>query len=127
MAFVPLLCFVGCNKSPTTEGGPAPEVEGMGGTLDLANADGIAGWAWDSSKPDSPVEVDIFDGDKKLTTVPAGEFREDLLKENIGNGKHAFTYVPPDSLKDGKPHSIRARIAGTDTELDGSPMTFKSP
>jgi hypothetical protein len=126
VAFLPLLSFAGCNKSPTTAGGSLPEKGAMGGWLDGVTAEVIGGWAWDGNKPDSPVEVDIFDGDKKLATVVADVFREDLLKEKIGNGKHGFTYPTPGSLKDGKTHTIRARIAGTDTELTGSPKTFKS-
>jgi hypothetical protein len=132
VAFLPLLCFVGCNQSPTTQGGPtqeedSPEEDSIGGALDLVNADVICGWAFDSSQPDTPIKVDIFDGDKKLTTILANELRDDLVKENYGNGKHAFTYATPDSLKDGKTHTIRARIAETDKELQLSPKTFKSP
>jgi hypothetical protein len=122
---LPLLCFVGCNKSPTTQGGPAPEEGAMGGSLDGVSAEGIAGWAWDSSQPDTPIKVDIFDGDKKVTTVTADEFRQDLLDAKIGNGKHGFTYAIPDSLKDGKSHSIQAKISGTNQELDGSPKPLK--
>jgi hypothetical protein len=126
VAFVPLFCFAGCNKSPATQGGPAPEAGSTGGALDLVNADFICGWAFDSSQPDTPIKVDIFDGDKKLTTVLADELRDDLVKEKYGNGNHAFTYATPDSLKDGKSHTIQARIAGTVKELEGSPKTFKS-
>ena len=136
VAFLPLLCFAGCNKgpttqeSPTTEGGSAPGGGPMGGSLDAVTADVIAGWAWDKSQPDTPIKVDIIDGDKKLTTVLADEFRQDLLDAKAGNGKHAFNYPTPESLKDGKPHTIRAKITGTDKELTGSPkkdVRFKSP
>jgi hypothetical protein len=129
LALLLLLCFVGCNKTPTTEGGPAPEEGTSGGALDVVNADGIAGWAWDSSQPDTPIKVDIYDGDKKLATIVADQFRPDLLddKRTMGDGKHAFNYATPDSLKDGKSHTIRAKVAGTDTELYGSPKVFKSP
>jgi hypothetical protein len=94
------------------------------GVLELVSGDGIAGWAWDSQRPDSPVKVDIFDGDTKLDTVPAGMFREDLLREKLGNGRHAFTYPLPARLKDGKSHTIRVTIAGTSKELEGSPKTL---
>jgi hypothetical protein len=127
MAFLPLLCFVGCNKSPTTQESLGPDEEAMVGGFDVVDANFISGWAWDSRKPDTPIEVDIFDGDKKLTTIRADVFREDLVKEDhIGNGKHAFNYATPQSLKDGKSHTIRVRITGTDKELEDSPKTFKS-
>jgi hypothetical protein len=68
--------------------------------------------------------VDIYDGDTKLTTVQAGEFRQDLA--TMGNGKHAFQFPTPDALKkDGKPHKIGARFAGTNKQLSGSPKDLK--
>jgi hypothetical protein len=101
--------------------------EGIEGSLDQALASGIAGWAWDRKRPDSPINVDIYDGDVKLATVQADLFRDDLLKEKIGNGKHGFNYPMPDRLKDGKSHKIRATASGTKKDLDLSPKTFKSP
>ena len=130
-ALLPLLCLAGCNKAPTTpaeggdDSGQAEEGE-TSGHLELVTSDVIAGWAWDGSKPDVPVKVDIFDGEKKLTTVVADEFRQDLLGAKIGNGKHSFNYATPESLKDGKSHTIRAKIAGTDQELTNSPMPLKA-
>jgi hypothetical protein len=126
MAFLPLLCIVGCNRSPTTQEGSAPEEETVGGALDGVTAEVIAGWAFDSSQPDTPIKVDIFDGDKKLTTVLADELRPDLVKEKYGNGKHAYNYPTPKSLKDGESHTIHVKITGTDKEVEGSPKTFKS-
>jgi hypothetical protein len=81
----------------------------------------ITGWAWDSSRPDTPVDVDILDGSAMLTTVPANEFGVDLVRSGIGNGKHLFSYRPPVSLKDGQTHSIQIMFAGTETALNGSP------
>jgi hypothetical protein len=130
VAFLALLLLAGCNKSPTTQGG---EGEGDGnevpaeGSLDLATEEVIAGWAWDTTKPDTPIKVDLFDGDKKLDTVLADQFREDLVPEKKGNGKHGFNYTTPDSLKDGKSHTIRAKVNGTNIELSGSPKTLKVP
>jgi hypothetical protein len=124
---LPLLCFVGCNKSPTTQGDSAPEADTIGGYLDVVSDEWIAGWAWDSSQPDAQIKVDIFNGDKKLTTVVADQFRQDLLDTKVGDGKHAFTYAVPDSLKDGKSHAIRAKISGTNQELGGSSKPLKAP
>jgi hypothetical protein len=126
VVFLPLL-FVSCNKSPTTPEGPAPEEGTFEGSLDKVSAEEIGGWAWDSSQPDVPIKVDIFDGNKKLETVVADIFRGDLVKEKKGNGKHGFSYAPPDSLKDGKSHTIRAKVSGTNQELSSSPMPLKAP
>jgi hypothetical protein len=93
----------------------------------VANCDFIGGWAWDQNRPDAVITVDIFDGDALLATVAADVFREDLLDAGKGNGKHGFRHPVPDSLKDGRPHSIRVRISGTTIELPGSPRTLTCP
>jgi hypothetical protein len=115
------------DTAPGGGGAAKPAEETVGGALDGVSAEGISGWAWDSKRPDSPIKVDIFDGDAKVATVTADEFREDLLKAKIGNGKHGFGYPTPARLKDGKSHTIRVTVAGTDKELDGSPQTLRSP
>jgi hypothetical protein len=128
---------MGCGGSskPNEGGSSKPNEEGkddtgasdtVGGALDDASLNGgIAGWAFDSNQPDTPIKVDIYDGDAKLETVLADEPRGDL-KEGYGNGKHAFNRPIPDKLKDGKPHTIHVIISGTKKEVLGSPKTFKS-
>jgi hypothetical protein len=91
------------------------------GFHDITNCNGIMGWAWDKNQPDQPIQVEIYDGNALLATVTADEFREDLLKAGIGNGKHGFTYPVPPRLKDGKPHSIRMKYASTAIELTNTP------
>ena len=97
VAFLALLLLAGCNKSPSTQGGGGGDGDGdevaAEGSLDLVNEEVIAGWAWDTAKPDAPIKVDLFDGDKKLDTVLADQFREDLVPEKKGNGKHEFNYT----------------------------------
>jgi hypothetical protein len=126
VAFLALLGFVGCNRNPTTPDGPAVG-EAAEGHLDGITAETIWGWAWDPDKPDSPIDVEFFDGETKLDTVTADKFREDLLKQKIGNGQHGFSFATPQSLKDGKSHTIRAKFAGADKELIGSLKPFKFP
>jgi hypothetical protein len=64
-------------KTITCTIGPQPG--GYGGYLDGAYCSVIGGWAWNSSQPNSPVNVDIYDGSNLLVTVPANQFRQDLL------------------------------------------------
>jgi hypothetical protein len=96
----------------------------LGGSLDVANADQIGGWAWDQEHPNTSIKVTIVDGEKVLATVDAVRFRQDLVEARIGLGDHAFTYLPPADLADGKAHKIRALVAGT--ELPGSPKDLIS-
>lgn len=87
------------------------------GFLDQADSEMIAGWAHDPSQPEKVVNVDIYDGDTLLNTVPADSFRSDLFHPGTRSGKQAFFIKVPSWMTDGKPHSIRARVAGTNFDL----------
>ena len=113
-----------CSK---TESSPS---EGLPtGSLDSADSKLIQGWAWDPQKPDTPIEVDIYDGKTLLAKVSADKLRKDLVDNGKGNGRHGFIFPTPASLKDSRPHSIRAMISGTEFELPKSPkkVNFPSP
>jgi hypothetical protein len=96
------------------------------GVHDPGDGRTITGWAWDSSRPDSPVEVVILDGDRPLATVTADRFRPDLLGAGKGNGRHGFIYPMPTKLKDGRKHHVAVRIAGTDFDLRGTPRSIEA-
>jgi len=102
-------------------GQPQLDSGGGEGFLELADAEFIAGWAWDRTRPNVPLLVDIYDGERKLATVVADQFRADLLDAGVGDGQHAFAYRTPAALKDGKPHAIRVKTSGANKELSGSP------
>jgi hypothetical protein len=103
-----------------------PDTATVGGSLDVVDGENIAGWAWDKNQPNSPIDVDIYEDDGVLTllaTVPAAQFRQDLLDAKIGDGRHAFSYPTPVRLKDGKAHTIRVVASQAKVDLDGSPKT----
>ena len=81
----------------------------------------ITGWAMDLSRPNDSVRVEIYDGENLIGSVTANLFRKDLFAAKKGSGAHAFTYSLPSQLKDGKVHSISARLAGQKTGLTGAP------
>ena len=95
------------------------------------NVDGhvVTGWAWNSRTPEAPVDIDILDGDTILGTVTADIFRTDLRDARKGRGYHAFAYRLPDRLRDGTPHRIETRIAGTSVRLtnSGAIVAFADP
>ncbi len=86
-----------------------------------ADCEEIYGWAWNRQQPDSPVNVDIYDGDTLLATVKADRLRQDLLNAGVGNGYHGFSYSVPASLKDQQAHSVSVRLSGTEVKLDNTP------
>jgi len=79
------------SQAPTVQANPA-SVEGY---FDGFNADVISGWALDTTKPANPVTVDLYDGDALLASVPAREFRQDLLDAQKGDGYHGFRFRSP--------------------------------
>jgi hypothetical protein len=91
------------------------------GHFDRLDCQMIWGWAYDASRPNDALEVEVYDGETPLVTIPADCFRPDLEEAGKGEGRHAFCIHVPGRLKDGKQHSIRIKIAGSDFELSGSP------
>jgi hypothetical protein len=89
-----------------------------------ADCSTFRGWAWDGSKPNTPLSVEILDGPNVIGTLTAGEFRQDLLTAGKGNGNHAFFYTIPQSLKDNTEHSLSARVRGSSFFLKGSPKAL---
>lgn len=102
-------------------GGPPPEYNGY---QDVTNCLYVAGWAWDSSRPDEVINVAVYDGDQLLAVIPAYQFRQDLLDDHIGHGDHGFIYFFPRALKDGQPHQIHVKVAGSGFELHNSPASM---
>lgn len=100
------------------------------GSLLSLSSQGFEGWAWDSSRPYDPVEIEVFCGDVILATAKADGFSLELVKARKGNGMHMF-YAMPDSLPNVPyPSSVQARVRGHAGVLSGainidSPLEFK--
>jgi len=91
------------------------------GSLELANCNVITGWVWLKTMPIFPANVDIFDRNRFLATRTADALSPPLVDARKGSGYHAFYYVPPYSLSDGRTHEIRVKLSGTDIELRNAP------
>jgi hypothetical protein len=87
------------------------------GYIDVVDDQQILGWARDSTRPNTPLKVDIYVDDAKVSTVSAGEFRADLRDANVGDGKHGFHIPSPAVLRDGKAHAVRVKVAGTGSTI----------
>ena len=99
----------------------------FGGSFDKLEVASVGGWAWDSTRPNEPIKIEIYDGATLLSKVTASEYREDLKKAGKGDGKHAFNFALPATLRDGQSHTISIRYEGTSIELPGSPKTLVFP
>jgi serine/threonine protein kinase len=97
------------------------------GTLDRVGCERIEGWARDPQQPEKPIAVDVYDGEILLATVTADRSRQDLVRSKMGDGKHGFVFITPESLKDALPHQIHVKVAGLGIELNKSPQELNCP
>ena len=110
----------GCTKktaqTPPPNGGYAERVTDKGE---------IVGWAWDQTRPNDSISIEVYDGDVKIGEIAADLFRQDLQTAGMGNGKHGFIFPAPAKLRDGNSHAVHLKIASTKQELAGSPKTVQ--
>jgi hypothetical protein len=100
---------------------------GYEGFLEVVSCDILSGWAWSPSQPANPLTIDLYDGDRLLTTVSADIFRQDLMDTGKGDGRHQFSQRTPVGIRDGQPHAIRALVKGTSftlPRLEGAPVSI---
>ncbi|GAB3936681.1 putative Ig domain-containing protein [Larkinella terrae] len=117
----------GCTSSVTsfTVSVTAPTATGsFDGFVNGADCESFRGWAWDRNKVNTAVSIQILDGPNVIGTLLAGDFRQDLLDAGKGNGKHAFRFTIPTSIRDGLPHNLSARIEGSSFILKDSPKVL---
>jgi hypothetical protein len=129
------LVAAGCSRKPSSETDASASTRSAPNKLAAGAAAAVGhhgktdckfvhGWAWDKNDPDAAVQVDVYDGNTLLGTVEASKFRQDLLDSGVGTGKHGFEFSLPASLRDNKPHTIRCRLHGTNTDLLGTPQVI---
>ena len=99
------------------------------GSFDSAYCNTIRGWAWDRNQPDASINVDIYDGEVLLATVPANILRQDLFETGRGTGNVGFSFATPASVKDGQPHTIYVKYGGTNIAVSdaGKTITCSGP
>ena len=54
------------------------------GFHEFADCTAISGWAWDSTKPNTPINVDIFSNGVLIATVPADQFAVSNTPVQVG-------------------------------------------
>ncbi|MBA3320201.1 MAG: hypothetical protein H0T45_01970, partial [Pyrinomonadaceae bacterium] len=91
------------------------------GYHDVSNCDGIYGWAWDANQPNAAINVDVYADNNLVATGTANQNRPDVAAAGFGTGYYGFSIPTPATLKDGQPHTISVRFAGTTTDLSTTP------
>jgi len=97
------------------------------GSFDAIDCNQLAGWAWDPTRPNTPINVDVYDGSTKIATFLANAFRADVRATGAGNGDHAFFIPTPAALKTGAAHGVTVKIGGTATVLGTRSVTCAAP
>ncbi len=99
------------------------------GRLDIANQDGILGWAQYTSQREKIPTVSLLANDKEIIRVQANQFRQDLLDMKISTtGRCAFKVsaqqITQLNLKHGD--TIRAKVDDDIFDLRNSPQTYSN-
>ncbi|MFT6031474.1 MAG: hypothetical protein ACI8O8_003226, partial [Oleiphilaceae bacterium] len=77
------------------------DMSSVKGRIDGFREGKIVGWAYDTSHPDIPLELELFIDGKLCSIAFALDFRQDLAKAGMGNGQCAFSfYIDPCDIKD---------------------------
>lgn len=92
--------------------------DGIRGTI-------AVGWARDASRPQDRVPVELFAGKRLVARSEASRFRGDLKEANIGDGAHAFEFLLPADLFDGRVHQLTV-VAGGSATLHPAKVEFRS-
>jgi phytanoyl-CoA hydroxylase len=101
-----------------------PEATELDGHLDRIENGWLFGWAWRVTRPDQPLDIDVYVDGTLEVTASAALYRPDLESARKGNGRHAFEIPLPGQLSDGRPHHVRVCYGGTAIDLHGSPRPF---
>lgn len=96
---------------------PSPNLDGF---VDKIYEGAVVGWVRNPRKPENRINLALYDDETLLCSFIADRLREDLANAGLHDGRYGFSCPIPGHLRDGKPHNLQLRIAGT-TELLLSP------
>lgn len=99
---------------------------GYAGYFDSVNNGIVEGWIMDMDNPNQIIYVDIYDYGQLVATIPANNFREDLLLNGIGNGHYSFKFSIHSGFLEDKLHFISVKVSGTSIHLGNSPKWYPS-
>ncbi|WP_462321780.1 tetratricopeptide repeat protein [Halochromatium sp.] len=95
------------------------------GAFEAVSGTRAVGYAWDLSRPEHRLEVEILCEGEIVGRAAANTFRRDLYESGIGDGRHAFSAPISYELLDAKPHWLTAREAHTGKSLTHGPHLFE--
>ncbi len=122
-------------RVPAPTAVPLPANRPPTGYLEAANCSIIGGWAYDPDTSSSTISVHVYDGMAGSGTL-LGAYETSGLRPDVNaslniSGNHGFTLETPQSLKDGRTHTIYAygidSAGGTNNLLGNSSLNCPAP
>jgi hypothetical protein len=101
-----------------------PIAPSYAGTFEHDGCDTLSGWAADRNRPNTSINVSIYNNGTLLTTVLANGSRPDVGATLGDNGLHGFSIPTPVGLQDGNSHLISVWFEGSGTDLTSSPASL---
>lgn len=96
------------------------------GFVEARTQDRILGWAWDPSRPGARLGIVLVDGDRIVARTVADQEREDLARNGIGDGAHAFGFLLDDGLR-ARAATLAVAVMGEDGALIRLPSAHAEP
>lgn len=89
------------------------------GFIDSIGGSRVAGWVWNRQRPGQALEVEIRLDNQPIATVLADRLREDLVRANVGDGRHGFETQLPEQISKEERQRVTAvvRLPGIGGEI----------
>lgn len=100
-----------------------PDIKGFVDVIDIEKLY-VSGWVVNKTDPKMKLTVEVYVDNCIVGKGVADKYRADLEKAKIGDGRCAFKIDLPESLLDGKEHTISVRVKYFNIELSNSPKTL---
>lgn len=97
------------------------------GRVDHVSHDCVHGWVWNEKRPWEKASLDICIDGKRVGTVPAVNYRADLVPAGMGNGWSGFRMKLKEPLDWKTAHTVEVLYSGTDVHVPGSPAQLSVP
>lgn len=94
------------------------------GRFEYASCSTVSGWVWDKSYPNTPLTIELVEGNTVVATGVADQLKQTLADQGYGSGKYGFSILFPASLKNGQSHQLSVRAKGTSYVLVDSPKSI---
>ena len=87
------------------------------GYVEAATETTVLGWAWSPRRPELRVTVALMLGNETILSMLADLPRDDLARNGVGDGRHAFSLAVPQALR---PRAAELKVVGR--LADGEPV-----